>query len=145
MKKFIMTFLVAGLMITSALSLSSCKKTVTDASSEEWIPIVYDVISPEGNFRDGDETLQCPYHNICTINGGILNLCDDEVAWVDHCLYCSTHSHKHCFEATDDCSVPNQIQNCKYKGKRKHFHIVTYHRDFYYNGWHVGGGCGGMD
>ena len=106
MKKFIMTFLVAGLMITSALSLSSCKKTVTDASSEEWIPIVYDVISPEGNFRDGDETLQCPYHNICTINGGI---------------------------------------RCKYKGNRKHFHIVTYHRDFYYNGWHVGGGCGGMD
>ena len=142
MKKFIMTFLVAGLMITSALSLSSCKKTVTDANQEEWIPIVYDIVSPDGSqsiSRDGVITMQCYY---CT---NPLYQCTDTIEFVDHCLYCPTHSHKHCFEANDNCDYTNQVRPCRYKGVRKHFHIITSHIDYDFHGWHVGGGCGGMD
>ena len=45
MKKFNITFLLAGLMIISALSLSSCKKT--NSSDVEEIPTTYINITDE--------------------------------------------------------------------------------------------------
>ena len=63
MKKFIMAFLVAGLMITSVLSLSSCNKKDTNASAgmKDWVPTVYNVITPESNTRQGDPFTICYY------------------------------------------------------------------------------------
>ena len=138
MKKFIMTFLVAGLMITSVLSLSSCKKTDTNAGAkEEWVPMVYTFINTndgEGYLRQGAPKIPCYYCNDSIVK------CEDVLIWENKAFYCEEHSHVHCFEANQDCTAPNQITECEYKNHRRHYHILTYTPGYYWHGWHVGGG-----
>ena len=158
MKKLIMSFLVASLLVTTALSLSSCKKTDTNenANTEEFIPTVYDVITVEdaqnlSNGRDGDgEYIDCYYcpnfiHPDSTAYPlNRLYRCDDNPPFVNEAFYCSTHSHVHYFDVTDDCTPPGQTEPyfCVYNGLRKHYHILTYTHRYFFNGWHVGGGAG---
>jgi hypothetical protein len=136
MKKFIMTFLVAGLLITSALSLSSCKKTDTsaNANNEEWIPTVCNVIAADG-LRSGG-TMECYY---C---GATIYQCFHAPSEILHDWYydCPEHSHYHCFDASGNCTFPGQVEPCPFKGVRTHRHIITYHDNFTMNSWHVGGG-----
>lgn len=145
MKKFIMIFLVASMVIATGLSLSSCKKTDTNASAdkEEWVPVVYDFIAldeNQGNTRQGDPQQTCYYSGAPIYCNQPLVRCPHDLQFVNQALYCEEHSHVHCFEATWDCTAPNQISNCEYKGHRKHYHIITYHTNYYFHGWHVGGG-----
>lgn len=151
MKKFIMTFLVAGLMITSAFSLSSCKKTNTNASAEEWIPTTFDFVGKDNSLlRDGVPG-NCPY---CTL---AVNPCNHGVLWwsydehgqqivcplgaYDPVTNPSGHYHDHCFSATDNCAPadqPNYV--CLHQG-RKHRHVVVLWQQGWDNHWHLGG-CG---
>ena len=132
MKRFIMTFLVASLMITSALSLSSCKKKDTDASTKEWIPVVCNIIDNDSPLvRSGAE---CPY---CS---NPIAQCPDDPQWIDRAFYCPAHSHVHVFEATDNCLIPS-FPSCRYHGVRKHYHILTWTTDSWnWHGTHSGGG-----
>lgn len=136
MKKFIMAFLVAGLMITSVLSLSSCNKKDTNASAgmKDWVPTVYNVITPESNTRQGDPFTICYYCH------DTIWKCDHELNLENGALYCATHSHVEFFYTTDDCTAPNQITHCEYNGHRCHYHILTYTPRYYHHSWHVGGG-----
>ena len=93
MKKFIMTFLVAGLMITSVLCLNSCKKTDTNANvdNEEWVPtfdefITYEEIQDEGTRDSYVECYYCGFH---------IPACPDDPPYENHCHFCATHSHVH--------------------------------------------------
>ena len=159
MKKLIMPILVAGLMIISALSLGSCKKTDTNGNTNmESIPTVYDVITVEDAqnlSKDGEwngEYIECYYcpnfiHplHVPNPNDGLLYRCDDDIAFneEDHSLFCPTHSHVHLFSVDDNCTPPGQPTPyfCIYKGKREHRHILTYTSLYFFNGWHIGGGA----
>lgn len=145
MKKFIMAFLVAGLMITSVLSLNSCKKTDTNANvdNEEWIPtfdefITYEEIQDEGTRDSYVECYYCGFH---------IPACPDDPPYVDHCHFCATHSHVHWFEPEDDCYSPNQVGECPYKFVRRHRHVITYAplSGFYWHSFHAGGAGGGHE
>jgi len=152
MKKFIMTFLVAGLVITSVLSLSSCKKTDTNANAEEeWIPTTFNFITSDPLSR---VVAYCPYDSI------MLNYCDHGVEWwtrdpITHeIVICDSgpwnaetnpdgHYHEHCFTADKDCTPPDQSQTiCPYKGVRYHRHIVVHWHGGLDNHWHLGGAIG---
>lgn len=155
MKKFIMSFLVAGLLIISALNLSSCKKADTNVVTEESIPTVYDYISDkdiQSFSKDGEgEWIECYYcpnfmhPDSAAYPLGRLYRCDDDPEFVDEAFFCETHSHVHLFQVTDDCTPPGQISPyfCVYKYLRLHRHIVTYTDRYFFNGWHVGGGANG--
>ena len=149
MKKFIMTFLVAGLVITSVLSLSSCKKTDTNANvEEEWIPTTFNFVTNNGLTRD--ETQICPYCNYP------VQMCDHGVNWWSKDEHgeqtvCPLgafhptdnpdgHYHNHCFEANDNCLYTG-FDYCRYLGVRKHRHIVVLWQEGKDNHWHLGGGC----
>ena len=145
MKKFIMAFLVAGLMITSVLSLNSCKKTDTNANvdNEEWIPtfdefITYEEIQDEGTRDSYVECYYCGFH---------IPACPDDPPYVDHCHFCATHSHIHDFEPGDNCYSPNQVGECPYKFVRRHRHVITYAplSGFYWHSFHAGGAGGGHE
>ena len=145
MKKFIMTFLVAGLVITSVLSLSSCKKTDTNASvdNEEWVPtfdefITYEEIQDEGTRDSYVECYYCGFH---------IPACPDDPPYENHCHFCATHSHVHWFEPEDDCYSPNQVGECPYKFVRRHRHVITYAplSGFYWHSFHAGGAGGGHE
>jgi hypothetical protein len=145
MKKFIMTFLVAGLVITSVLSLNSCKKTDTNANvdNEEWVPtfdefITYEEIQDEGTRDSYVECYYCGFH---------IPACPDDPPYVDHCHFCATHSHVHWFEPEDDCYSPNQVGECPYKFVRRHRHVITYAplSGFYWHSFHAGGAGGGHE
>lgn len=145
MKKFIMAFLVAGLMITSVLSLNSCKKTDTNANvdNEEWIPtfdefITYEEIQDEETRDSYVECYYCGFH---------IPACPDDPPYVDHCHFCATHSHVHWFEPEDDCYSPNQVGECPYKFVRRHRHVITYAplSGFYWHSFHAGGAGGGHE
>lgn len=145
MKKFIMAFLVAGLMITSVLSLNSCKKTDTNANvdNEEWIPtfdefITYEEIQDEGTRDSYVECYYCGFH---------IPACPDDPPYENHCHFCATHSHVHWFEPEDDCYSPNQVGECPYKFVRRHRHVITYAplSGFYWHSFHAGGAGGGHE
>lgn len=149
MKKFIMTFLVAGLMITSALSLSSCKKTDTNASEEEWVPTTYDLIMNDNPLtRVGNA--DCPYcdDDVLPCNHGV-NWRNDEVCPLgpyDPVCNPTGHYHDHSFTADDDCTPPNNPEyQCFWKKVRKHRHVVVYWQGGWWNNWHLGGSVGGCD
>lgn len=142
MKRLLMSFLVAGLMITSALSLSSCKKTDTsaNANNEEWIPTVVTFVTSEDlhtDLRDAPPYYLCPYENCDTL----IPLCDHYILFPD---YCTEHSHIHCFGPNDHCGTPTQQTNpyyyCRYMGVRKHIHVLNYTDIWFHNDAHVGGG-----
>ena len=144
MKKFIMTFLVAGLMITSVLSLNSCKKTDTNANADkEWVPtfdefITYEEIQDEGTRDSYVECYYCGFH---------IPACPDDPPYENHCHFCATHSHIHWFEPEDDCYSPNQVGECPYKFVRRHRHVITYAplSGFYWHSFHAGGAGGGHE
>lgn len=150
MKKFIMTFLVTGLVITSVLGLSSCKKTVTNANvdSEEWIPTVVNVINPDDlNSRDLDNPINCPYYP--THCGTPLYLCNHGYQMWPYGPYCNEHYHTHEFEATEDCTpeifnIPG-YWTCAYKHVRKHRHVVSYTPYLFHIDTHTGGGAWGPE
>lgn len=154
MKKLVMTFLVASLFITTVLSLSSCKKTDTNGTTIESIPVVYDYITEDDiqNFsKDGDgEWIDCYYcpgflHPDSTAYPlGRLYRCNDNPPFVNEAFYCRQHSHVHFFEADENCTPPGHTTPyyCIYKGFRKHYHILTYTPRYFFNGWHIGGGAG---
>ena len=147
-----MTFLVAGLMITSAISLSSCSKTDTDtdANAKEWIPTTFDFVTNNGLTRD-DTTAICPYcpkpvakcdHGIDWRHGEVCDL-----GAYDSISNTGGHYHDHCFNATgpnSNCIPAGQPDDfCPHKG-RKHRHVVVYWTGGFWNGWHLGGGCNGF-
>lgn len=159
MKKCLMSFLVAGLMIISAINLSSCKKTDTNGNTNmESIPTVYDVITNEdaqrlskdgGNGGDGEyiDCYYCPDHlmpDSLPYPGGLLYRCDHFPHYNEenHTLFCPVHSHVHYFTATERCTPPGQDNTyfCIYQGLREHRHILTYTSLYFFNGWHIGGG-----
>ena len=140
-----MAFLVAGLMITSVLSLNSCKKTDTNANvdNEEWIPtfdefITYEEIQDEGTRDSYVECYYCGFH---------IPACPDDPPYENHCHFCATHSHVHWFEPEDDCYSPNQVGECPYKFVRRHRHVITYAplSGFYWHSFHAGGAGGGHE
>ncbi len=156
MKKFIMTFLVAGLMITSALSLSSCKKTTdTNASANEWIPTTFDFVGRGNGLSRDVNDYKCPYDGIT------LNICNHGILWWSYDpitgeqIVCPLgawdsvenpdgHYHEHCFTAEDDCTPPGQTTySCIHYG-RKHRHVVVIWQQGWDNHWHLGGGCCGQ-
>lgn len=145
MKKFIMTFLVAGLMITSVLSLNSCKKTDTNANADkEWVPTFDDFITDEEIQNEGttrDSYVECYY---C---GFHIPACPDDPPYENHCHLCLTHSHIHWFNAEDNCYSPNQVGECPYKFVRRHMHVITYAplSGFYWHSFHGGGAGGGHE
>lgn len=160
MKKFIMSFLVAGLVIISALSLNSCKKADTNGNTNMGasIPTVYDVITVEDaqhfskDGREGEyiDCYYCPNFHFPeqTVNpypDGRLYRCDHDIAYNEenHTFLCEVHSHIHFFTAEENCTPPHQTSPyfCIYKGLREHRHILTYTSLFFFNGWHIGGGA----
>ena len=147
-----MTFLVAGLMITSAISLSSCSKTDTDtdANAKEWVPTTFDFVTNNGLTRN-DTVANCPY-------------CEYDVKWCNHGIDWDNHEvcdlgpfdpvdnpnghyHDHCFDATgpnSNCTPAGQPSTfCPHKG-RKHRHVIIFWTSGNYNKWHLGGGCNGF-
>lgn len=154
MKKFIMAFLVAGLMITSVLSLSSCKKTDTNSStnvdSKDWIPTVVNVINPTDNLNSRDtlvDPINCPYFpNPCQIP---LYYCNHGYEMWPYGPFCNDHYHAHEFTADQDCT-PNILNipgywACQYRKSRKHVHIVSYTRFLWHIDTHTGGGAWGSE
>lgn len=153
MKKFIMAFLVAGLMITSVLSLSSCKKTDTNSStnvdSEDWIPTVVNAINADNLnsiSRDNDPIL-CPYYPTHCEN--LLYLCNHGYQMWPYGPFCDEHYHVHYFEANQDCTpetfnIPG-YWTCAYKGVRKHRHVVSYTPYLFHIDTHTGGGAWGPE
>lgn len=139
MKKLILSLFVAGLMITSAWSLNSCKKanTNSNANNEEWIPTTYSVITEEEPEREGADYV------ICYFCQDTIWKCLDNVPYVEECFYCPTHSHIEWFEADEDCYDPYQTGECEYKFVRRHRHIITYTPRFHWHSWHIGGGAYG--
>ena len=145
MKKFIMTFLVAGLVITSVLSLSSCKKTDTNAStnvdSEDWIPTVVNVINPDNlNSRDLVDPTHCQQPLYC---------CNHGYEMWPYGPFCNEHYHAHKFTADQDCT-PNILDIpgywvCKYKGVRTHRHVISYTPYLFHIDTHTGGGAWGPE
>ena len=133
MKK-IMTFLVAGLIIVSALAINACKKTDTNTNAEDWTPTTYVVMDA----RDSD-TVTCVY---C---GAKLGKCHEILEYVDKCFYCPTHSHVHWFSVTDTCVIEDQTGDCDYQFVREHKHVITPSavQGFYWHSFHVGGSGGG--
>jgi len=150
MKKFIMIFLVAGLMITSALSLSSCKKTDTNASEEEWVPTTITVVTNDNPFSRDEPTMNCYY---CTAR---VALCNHGVQWNngevcplgawDATENPNGHYHEHKFSATRNCRPEGYTTQwgCPYNMVRKHRHLVIYWQTGYDNHWHLGGNFDGM-
>lgn len=136
MKKLILSFLVAGLMITSALSLNSCKKKDTNTNNEGWIPTTYSIIEDTPDREGG-------FFVICYFCNDTIWRCDDNPPYIDECFYCPTHSHIEWFEADEDCYDPYQTGECVYKFVRKHRHVITYTPHFHWQSWHVGGGASG--
>lgn len=151
MKKLVMTFMVASLLVSTALSLSSCKKTDTNenANTAEFIPTVYDYIFYEDIDSSSREDIwiDCYY---CTQGfppqypGNRLYKCDHSLTFENQAFWCDVHSHEHYFTATQDCTPPGQTEPyfCEYNGLREHRHILTYTSRWFFNGWHVGGGAG---
>lgn len=140
MKKFIMTFLVAGLMITSVLSLSSCKKKDTNAR-EEWIPTVFTTVTYDGTQPTRDEPE--PWY-LCDY-GDTLSLCTHGyLTWDAGGPLCNEHYHFHCFNANQDCCPPGTNPSsyyCPYRFERMHQHVTSFTtRWTYHNDHHVGGG-----
>ena len=134
MKRLLTTFLVAGLLITTALSLSSCAKKDTTENAAEWIPTVFDPVPA----KDGDLWINCDY---CTEP---VYLCTHGYeAWPNGPL-CYEHYHFHCFSATEDCCPPGTPPNsyyCRYRYVRKHQHVVSFSVNWpHHNDNHVGGG-----
>lgn len=160
MKRLLMSFLMAGLMITSALSLSSCKKT-TDTNGSKWIPTTFDFVGGGNGLSRDVHDFTCPYDGI------ILNYCNHGVQWwtrdpiTGEQTICPLgvwdpvenpdgHYHVHCFTSDvtpgggGDCTPPGQTNYiCKYYG-REHRHIVVIWQEGWDNHWHVGGGCCGQ-
>ena len=153
MKRLLMSFLMAGLMITSVLSLSSCKKTDTNASAKEWIPTTFDFVG-RGDGLSRASGYTCPYDGI------ELNICNHGILWWTYDsdgnqIVCPLgpwdpvenpdgHYHEHCFAANQDCTPPGQTNySCLYFG-RKHRHIVVIWQQGWDNHWHLGGGCCGQ-
>ena len=143
MKKLLMSFLVSGMLIVSVMSLSSCKKTDTNANAnnEDWVPIVFSNVTYNGtqSMRDGSSWYNCDY---C-----------DEPLWLGTHGYatwdaggplCYEHYHFHCIEANQDCCPPNTPQEnyyCRYRYVRKHQHVTSFTINWpYHNDSHVGGG-----
>jgi hypothetical protein len=147
MKKLILSFLVAGMLITSAWSLNSCKKT-TNANDEEWVPSVDDFITYEfitseeiQDEEDRDSYIECTY---C---GFHIPACPHDPPYVNKCHYCPEHSHIHWFEANENCYSPNQVGECQYKFVRRHRHVITYAplSGYYWHSFHAGGAGGGHE
>lgn len=140
MKRLLMSFLVAGLLVTSTMSLSSCKKADTNAN-EEWMPTVFTTVVDDGplsSARDGDQWYVCDY-------------CDEPLYYCTHGYLpwpagplCYEHYHFHCFEAYQDCCPPGTDPvhfTCPYRFIRKHQHVTSHTtRWTYHNDHHVGGG-----
>lgn len=151
MKKLVMSFLVVGLMVVSAVSLSSCKKTSTNENenTEASIPVVYDyiIIDDEDQSLSKDEVwidcYYCPHFPIHYPNNRLYK-CDHNPPFIDEAFDCEVHSHHHYFEVTDNCTPPGQVEPyfCEYNGFRKHMHILTYTSRYFHNSWHLGGGAG---
>ena len=151
MKRFIMTFLVAGLMITSALSLSSCKKTDTNASANGWIPTTFDFVGRDNGLSRAVGDAVCPYDSV------IVNYCNHGVLWWSYDehgeqIVCplgpwdpvdrpNGHYHEHCFRAYEDCTPPGQTTYICPNAGRNHRHLVVYWQQGWDNHWHLGG-CG---
>ncbi len=145
MKRLLTTFLVASLLITTALSFSSCKKTDTNANTEEWIPTVYNFVTAEDS-SSRDKTADCPYceYDVAFCNHGVQ-------WWSAPDIYCPLgpydpvtnpigHFHEHIFLADEDCTPPGQSNYiCPYLGVRKHKHLVVYWQNGWDNHWHLGG------
>lgn len=148
MKKFIMFFLVAGLMTTSILSLNSCKKTDkdTNANAEEWIPTVDDFITYETIQDDGTRDGEGSYIE-CTYCGFHIPACPDDPPYENNCHFCQQHSHIHDFGPGDDCYSPHQVGTCRYRFVRTHRHIITYAplSGYYWHSFHAGGAGGGHE
>ena len=139
MKKLIMTFLVAGLIIVSAVSFSSCKKTDTDA---DWTPTTYDYFSFEKDDPIPPSWIICAY-DFCN---DTIYACDHVLEWQNNCFLCEVHSHEHWFEPNDDCTLPGQVGECRYKFVRRHKHVMTYSPylyGFFHHSFHAGGAGGG--
>ena len=154
MKKFIMTFWVASLMIISVWSLSSCKKTDTNASAKEWIPTTIDFVGKDSGLSGAVEDAFCPYDSI------IVNYCNHSIRWWSYDEHGQTiicpegawdpdnnpngHYHQHYFTANDDCTPPNNPNYfCPNLG-RNHKHLVVYWHEEWKAGWHVGGSLSGQ-
>lgn len=149
MKKFIISIFVASLMITSALSLSSCNKKDTNSNKEEWIPTTVDFVT--SGTKDPDVAV-CPYCN------GPVNLCDHGILWwnypgggdiqticpfgaYDSVTNPDGHYHEHCFTADQDCTPPGQPNYICPRQGRYHRHIVVLWQQGWDNHWHLGGTC----
>lgn len=135
MKKMMFSFLVAGMMIISALSFNSCKQT-TDANNEEWVPTTY-IIAEDIPGREGAEFV------ICYFCGDTIWKCYDNPPYEYECFLCPTHSHIEWFGPNDDCYDPYQTGSCEYKFVREHKHVITYTPRFHWQSWHIGGGASG--
>ena len=133
MKK-IMTFLVAGLIIVSAIAISSCKKTNTNANADDAIPTTFDFV----DLRD-----ETPDFVTCYYCGDTIWKCYDNPPYIDYCFYCPEHSHIDWFEVGDNCYDPNQSGECEYKFKCRHRHVITYMKQLHAHSWHVGGSGNG--
>lgn len=137
MKKLVMTFLVASLFVTTALSLSSCKKTDTNASDNDdgWVPTTY-IIADDEPGREGAEYV------ICYFCHDTIWKCYDNPPYENDCFFCPTHSHIEWFDPDDDCYDPYQTGTCEYRFVRRHKHVITYTPRYHWQSWHVGGGAG---
>ena len=144
MKKLVMTFLVVSLFVTTALSLSSCKKTDTASTDKEWVPstddfVTYEVVpDDETGIRSYVECYYCGYH---------IPACPDDPPYINKCHFCPEHSHVHWFEADEDCYSPYQIGQCQYKFVRRHRLVITYAplSGYYWHSFHAGGAGGGHE
>lgn len=134
MKNFLKNFLVASLMITAAVSISSCKKTETNGS---WVPTTYDLIDTKGVQHSSKDI---PFAD-CVYCDDPVYMCDHGIDYLHNDTICLEHNHIHWFEANDDCMPQGQATPyyCVYNGVRKHRHIIIYFPPGYHNDWHIGG------
>lgn len=137
MKKFIITFLAAGLMIISALNLSSCKKTTSSDVDE--IPTTYI------NITDEDVNIDSRDHEFihCFYCPDPLYMCDHGYLPMPAGPMCEEHYHVHYFTPQMNCT-PVGLEGtgyyCIHNGLRYHKHVLSYAPTWHHNDWHLGGG-----
>lgn len=143
-KRFLMFLLVGGLMITSAISLSSCKKNNEANEDLNSMPVVESSVQLS---RDGvNYGFYCPYCGTTIIVPNAPG--PEDYHW--H-LFGDRPGHEHEFDVMD-CerayNLPEGYHICPYAVEgRAHAHTFIYVLEggtgpngYITNSWHVGGG-----
>ena len=134
-RNLLLSFLVASMLLTSALSLNSCKKNDTNANIDG-VPTVETIVP----LRD-DFFFECPYchdHILSGDMGHLHHFVPNGSSWI-------MLDADSVFMENRGCEIPENPNYCPYAAQhrfhRHHIYYILHGPDGgYHNLWHVGGG-----